>query len=495
MPVQVAPYDELAPFFHHLSHDLSAAAFDTHFNEQPDITPTTSTEDTFTPGHEPYYKTEYLEFPRGVVYADRRMDLCKMVVGPPSIGPLMAALESNTFIQHFLLGNNIIGPIGADAIADFLLKRPAAMKTWYLAGNCIDTSSLNTLVDAMVLSPVIENLWLKRNPLGPDSDTALFKLLSRLPRLRTVDLDQTDLGDGCLARLFEKLCDHYSDFLPVAPPSPLETLYLNGVGILPAGDTPSAISYISTFLSQQTCQLKSLYLANNLLGDSGLISLAAGLSKNRSLERLSLLSVGATSVGFTALFDALSTHPAIRTLDASQSYSTIDLGMQFNAIDDEAVPSILNLIESSETLAYLDLGYTYISLPSLNALARAVSHSTTLLYYNARSLLDLRGRDAGKIHGESNKLKPLVKKRLAENVERLYGVSYDVWMNSERRWLVNDERDVRSIDSVYRNRDAGMARRGQMVLKKWWTEENEGVLRAASGRDLIQKAGVVEAVG
>lgn len=33
--------------------------------------------------------------------------------------------------------------------------------------------------------------------------------------------------------------------------------------------------------------------------------------------------------------------------------------------------------------------------------------------------------------------------------------------------------DVRYIDSVYRNRDAGMARRGLMVLDKWWKDEEE----------------------
>ncbi|KAK6337811.1 hypothetical protein TWF696_001291 [Orbilia brochopaga] len=512
MPVQVAPVAELEPFFTHLSRDHSAAAFSSNFDSNHDIIEPDETqddnqnqdEDVYTPGHEPFYRTEYLEFPRGVVYADRRMDLCKMVVGPTSIVRLMTSLESNTFIEHFLLGNNIIGPTGADAIAAFLAKRPRAMRTWYLAGNCIDTAALETLVDAMVRSPVIENLWLKRNPLGPDSDQALFKLLSQLPRLRTLDLDQTDLGDGCLARLFSKLCDHFSDFLPIAPPSPLHSLYLNGVGILPGPVSPStssAITHISTFLAQQTCQLTSLYLANNLLGDAGLATLAAGLRKNTSLQRLSLLSVGGSSTGFSVLFSALASHPSIRTLDASQSFSTIDLGMQFNAIDDAAVPAILELLSSSETLAYLDLGFTYISQSSLNTISRAVAGSKSLLYYNARSLLDNRSRDARQIHSEANKLKTAVKDRLAENVAREYdGMSYDVWTGSERRWLVNDREDVRAIDSVYRNRDAGMARRGQMVLKKWWTEEDESILKAASGRSCSltesMKSGVeVEAAG
>ena len=34
----------------------------------------------------------------------------------------MKSLESNTFIRHFLLGNNVVGPVGARAIADFVQR-------------------------------------------------------------------------------------------------------------------------------------------------------------------------------------------------------------------------------------------------------------------------------------------------------------------------------------------------------------------------------------
>ncbi|KAK6498840.1 hypothetical protein TWF481_011412 [Arthrobotrys musiformis] len=486
MPVEVAPYEELEPFFTHLMKDLSAEEFQTNFDESKHIKEEAErpTGKNFEPGYEPYYKTEFLEFKRGVVYSDRRMDLCKMVVGP-SISQLMESLESNTFIEHFLLGNNIIGPDGAHAIAKFLQKRPEAMRTWYLAGNCIDTESFRILVDAMSNSKVIENVWLKRNPLGPDSHESLFKLLSQLPRLRTLDLDQTALGDECLAKVFEKLSDHYSDFLPIATPSPLHSLYLNGVGILPAkAGEMSAINYISKFISQQTCQLTSLYMSNNLLGDSGLKVLAEGLKKNTSIERLSLQSIGASTPGVIALFEALAGHPSIRMIDVGQSYATMDLKMQFNWIEDEVVESAKNLIESSESLRYLDLGYANMSQAALNTISRAVSESRYLQFYNARTLKnDERAREGKTVNLEANKLKGVVRDRLTANVRSEWpGLGYEEWIATEKRWLVNDQEDVRAIDSVYRNRDAGMARRGQMILKKWWTEDNKDVLQKASGR-------------
>ncbi|KAK6531713.1 hypothetical protein TWF694_002889 [Orbilia ellipsospora] len=486
MPVEIAPYSELEPFFTHLMKDMSAEDFKANFDESGQIREDAErlSQQNFEPGYEPNYKTEFLEFKRGVVYSDKRMDLCKMVVGP-SIAQLMESLETNTFIEHFLLGNNIIGPDGAHAIAKFLEKRPDAMRTWYLAGNCIDTESFAILVAAMSKSPIIENVWLKRNPLGPGCHDSLFKLLSQLPRLRTLDLDQTDLGDECLAKVFDKLSDHFSDFLPIAPPSPLHSLYLNGVGILPAKEgEKNAIDYISKFISQQTCQLTSLYMSNNLIGDTGCKVLAEGLRRNTSIERLSLQSIGASTEGVAAIFEALSFHPTIRMLDIGQSYATMDLKMQFNWIEDEILDPALQLIESSESLQYLDLSYTNMSQGALNTLSKAVAKNKHLLFYNAKSIkAEERSREGRNVNVEANKLKGVVRDRLQANIKEEYpGMTYDEWSAEERRWLVNDRDDVRAIDSVYRNRDAGMARRGQMVLKKWWTEDNEDILKKASGK-------------
>ena len=60
------------------------------------------------------------------------------VLGPPDIAQLMMSLESNTFVRHFLLGNNTIGPVGTRLISEFMLAHPDRMETWYFAGNCFD---------------------------------------------------------------------------------------------------------------------------------------------------------------------------------------------------------------------------------------------------------------------------------------------------------------------------------------------------------------------
>ena len=48
------------------------------------------------------------------------VDLCKQVVGPEGIKPILDAVGKNSHIDRFLLGNNIVGNEGAQVIADFI---------------------------------------------------------------------------------------------------------------------------------------------------------------------------------------------------------------------------------------------------------------------------------------------------------------------------------------------------------------------------------------
>lgn len=48
------------------------------------------------------------------------VDLCKQVVGPSGIGPIMDAVAKNDNIDRFLLGNNIVTDKGAEVIANFI---------------------------------------------------------------------------------------------------------------------------------------------------------------------------------------------------------------------------------------------------------------------------------------------------------------------------------------------------------------------------------------
>lgn len=461
MPVEQSEPGSLAPFFAHLAVD------GTH-----EPTSTAGPEDaqaSFSLGTEPYYHTELIEFEKGVLYSDGRVDLCKMVTGPRNIGALMESLKTNTFSKHFLLGNNIVGPVGAKAIADFIRVFPDKFETWYLAGNCIDGASFSSLVDAMVQSPAITNVWLKRNPLGPGAAKDVFRLISETPNLRTLDLDQTELGDDGVAELFAMLADHAAK-----KTLPLRNIYLNGTGI-----GMKACIQVARFLGSAHCQLESLYMSNNPVGGS-IVALTAGLEKNRSLKRLSAQSCGLKDAGVVALASSLSAHEGLAVLDLGQGYATEDLGMRYNWITDVSVPALVDLIGKVQ-LQYLNLAYTALTQTGLNDLLAAVSTSPALLWFHAKAssvgAKDAVGVKAGQ---EGARLYKLARERLHENVQRVFGVDYVRFAAEEKRFLVSP-RDVRFIDSVYRNRDAGAARRGLKRLEKWWVDGDETLTKVAEG--------------
>ena len=68
---------------------------------------------------------------------------------------------------------------------------------------------------------------------------------------------------------------------------------------------------------------------------------------------------------------------------------------------------------------------------------------------------------------------------MGHNVELTYkrAMSYDEWLAEEKRWMLSEKTDVRKIDSVYRTRDMGRARRGEIIS-----------ITPAEARSLFEKA-------
>ena len=112
----------------------------------------------------------------------------------------------------------------------------------------------------------------------------------------------------------------------------------------------------------------------------------------------------------------------------------------------------------------------------LNTVLEAVVASPTLLFYRASTIYS-QSREPAAVHAgqKHSHLAKLAHATLLRNVQATYGAdtTYNDFMNEHKRWLVNDQTDVRKIDSVYRNRDAGLARKGLKKLDKWWDEGNE----------------------
>lgn len=458
MPVTVSERDDFKDCFAFLKDDKgNRTEVLLNMPDQSAIPPSLGV----TVGEEATYKTRLLEFKRGVVYEDGRLDLCKMVVGPDHIDELMDSLEENTHIRHFLLGNNVITNHGARRVAKFVRDHPDRMKTWYLAGNHVKSSGFGELARALEGSEVLEQLWLKRNPLGRTSADELLRVIMTAKQLQVLDIETCEISDEGTAHLFTSLIDK---------PNTLETIYLNGNGV-----GPNASMAIARFLVSPTCHLKYLMMSSNPLGDVGAINLASGIAKNTTLEVLTVASCGLSSKGVSALCHALTAHPKIRHLDLASRFTTVDLGQRFNYMDDGIVPAIREIVTNS-SLNFLHLGFVALSLHGLEEVRDAVVCSKSLVGFEASRILAIGETETA--GGDTNSVR--VMQALEANYQRLFGghgqltdgVPYQIFIGrAGPSRLLRNSPGVRLIDSVYRTRDKNKMAAGK-VRKYWDLEHN-----------------------
>ena len=151
--------------------------------------------------------------------------------------------------------------------------------------------------------------------------------------------------------------------------------------------------------------------------------------------------------------------------------------MRFNWITDVSATALANVIRATN-LQYLNISYTPMTQTALNSVYDAVLSSKSILWFYAQPLVKGgKSYEAVKAGQKSKRMLQQVREHLSANVAAQYdGKSYQAFENSEKRFLLSP-RDVRFIDSVYRNRDAGLARRGLKELQKWWAEGDDTLWR------------------
>ncbi|KAN0098865.1 RNI-like protein [Hyaloscypha variabilis] len=424
MPVEIGKAEDFAPIFGFLAHDSfkdgNFAGFKPNFD--------------FLRRNEEYTgNVPLLEFPRGIIYEDGRLDLCKKVVGPTHIGKLMESLELNHEIRHFLLGNNAISTTGAKRIAEFIQKYPNRMETWYLAGCHITKHGLSLLVPQMITSSTITNLWFKRNPFGPNSSTLLATLVLQTPNLRTLDLETTQLGDEGVRQFIDAITGHASA---------LRNLYLNANGV---GER--ACASLGKYLADPQCALESLFLSTNPIGDAGMLLLAHGIAKNKTLKRFMCASSGLTGKGLSYLASAIAEDPHLQTLDLGASQTTKPHTQKYNYFDDNSVEALKSII-MTPSLRWLNLGGTVMSARAVEEIRAAVSRSELVFFH----------MHAHRIHSGVPAPKSCsleVRKQLAKNQAKYYPQyeNYEEFLESDSCRFLRNTEDVRKIDSMYRTQD------------------------------------------
>jgi hypothetical protein len=345
MDVEVASYEDLEPFFKFL--DSNSVPIDNNWD-----------------------KEACMIFTKGALYQNKRLDLCKQVVGPDWIERLMNSLVNNTQIEHFLLGNNIIGTVGAKSIGQFLLnEHKPKIKTWYIAGNSINEEGIKWICDGLENDKDCVNLWLKRNPLKPEGIQHISKMLKKNTFIKILDLHNTAVFDEGLKYLVEGLKENRI----------LRHLYLDANGITENGIN-YLVEYFEYLINNNIEGISSLWLDMNKIEDDGIIKLIQTLKNYKYLKRLILGSVGLTEKSMTSIVESFSNHNNLIVLDLGLYKSTSDMGMITNNIGDEGMNILTKLIENNKSIKYLSIAMNGLTSKGIELLANSVDKSDSLMY-------------------------------------------------------------------------------------------------------------------
>ncbi|CAF4489824.1 unnamed protein product, partial [Rotaria socialis] len=202
----------------------------------------------------PHDDKQSIVFSRGTIMSGGRLDLCKQVVGPQGIQPLLNAMKQSSVINRLLLGNNIVGLPGAQAISQYIrCNTDSNIDTWYIAGNHFDSECISLICDALATDTKVKALWLKRNPILASGIVHIAQMLATNQYLQTLDLLNTGLLDEGCEILFNAFKSNHN----------LKHLYMDTNGL-----TVKSGHIIRLHFEQNDNHLESLYLSCNALGDA-----------------------------------------------------------------------------------------------------------------------------------------------------------------------------------------------------------------------------------
>ena len=399
MPVATAPGAELVPIFEHLAKGGTAAG---------------------------------PAFPRGATFRDGRLDMCKQVVGPEFIGDLAQAVRrggATARIEHFLIGNNVVGDAGAADIADMVTDPDGPhLKTLYLAGNAFGPAGAKALSDALAQDQSVRALWLKRNPLGPEGGRALGEMLAQNTSIETLDLVNTGLMDAGVEALFDGLARNRV----------LRTLYLDANGLGPRSAAAMA-RYFKGIEARGERGLTGIFLGINRLGCDGAQVLTDALGTYGLLERLDLGANRIETGGLAATLAMARVMPGLKYLGLGLYKSASDMGELPNWFGDAGAAMVADHIAARGGPEAIEIKDTHIGPDGLAMLGDALEQQSAVLELSAAQ------------YGlKQPALFHRIERFLERNVQAKLGIGLAAYRNGPLR-IAKHGPDIDDIASIYRN--------------------------------------------
>jgi uncharacterized protein (DUF924 family)/Ran GTPase-activating protein (RanGAP) involved in mRNA processing and transport len=342
-------------------------------------------------------KNADVEFIRGTVCADGRLDLCKQVIGPIGVMDQISELKFDSLLEtpkvkHLLLGNNICGNELGKQIAKFIASGKSALTTWYIAGNDMDVDGIRDLCEVLATDKQVKQLWLKRNPLRAQSIPPIINMLSHNTMLEVLDLTNTGLMDEGAINLISNLNQT------------LQYLYLSSNGL-----TSKTCEVVASHLHKSN--LKQIGLGCNRLGDMGAKYIADMLMHPEcKLLALEIASDGISHVGAQYIAKALETNRTLVSLNMGFLKSTNDLKEVPNIIGSEGGIAFAKALETNNTLRHLDLTYTGIQQAGIERLAKTLTNYVS-------GLISINIEQFGIPHNELSR--ELIRKAVQKNKQQI----------------------------------------------------------------------------
>lgn len=300
-----------------------------------------------------------------------RLDLTQNNLGDEGALAITELLRVNTCITLLNLSHNGITDVGGVALASAFIPTVSptgapgqwnkTLFTMILMGNDLGDDTLLAFSNATVCNRDLTRVDLSWNHVGPQGTNCLWRCFQRNP-LVNFFLMANEIGDEGTVHL----CDAVKRFGGRSQTS--LNLYRNNITHRGAEAVGKLLQHNSTLLEvnltgnsigqkgmlalkqcllegEEDCNLHSLNLSNNLLGDEGAIQLAELIAGNISaLIHVDCSNNNITDKGATALVKALQSNTTLQMIDC-----------QGNAFGPKATAALEELIRETKTMKSINV--------------------------------------------------------------------------------------------------------------------------------------------
>ena len=310
------------------------------------------------------------------------LDFSSASMGDEEVEMICKGMASNTKTTHSgeIEGDFSGNHITSDGLKWFLeipIQLLQQMKKLNFSDNELDCPALNTFCGAIPNLTHLQELTLRRNPIGEGGAVEVLKCLHHYKTpLKYLNHEDTGVGEEDCAQL-ALLID-------------LDVLYIGGNSL-----SSNSVASLSSLLQLSVCQLRVLYISRCGIGGEGAVHLGTGLTNNHSLTTLWMWDNPIGDIGAAALGDMIRDNTVLERLHmdnceiTSQGFVQLAAGLISNTslkilwlgrnhCGIEGAKAIGNMLEENKRLQFLSLDRDDSLEEGVSVIMAGLQQNTTL---------------------------------------------------------------------------------------------------------------------